>query len=86
MSDTKYLYFSQDAYYNGEHIFEAGKAYEVPVKLGWADRWIKRGAKEIERPSKQLEIPLPPPEKVEEILAPMIEKKPKKKVKDNVVE
>lgn len=44
---TKKLKFHQDAIYNGKLLYQAGQTYDVPTELGFADRWIKRGAEEV---------------------------------------
>lgn len=41
------LKFVSDAYYNGVHVFEKGKTYEVSDELGYASRWIRRGLAEV---------------------------------------
>lgn len=41
------LKFNSDAWYNGVLLYEAGKTYEVKEELGFARRWINRGAEEV---------------------------------------
>lgn len=48
------LKFKADAFYNGELIFKAGEIYEVSEELGWAKRWLNRGAEEIVEPVKEI--------------------------------
>lgn len=38
------LYFSEDKFYKGELAYKKG-VHNVETKLGWAARWIARGAK-----------------------------------------
>lgn len=65
MALTKKLKFHQDTYYNGKLLFKAGEIHDVPVELGFADRWIRRGAEEVlvvetpEIPVEDLEAPKP---------------------------
>jgi hypothetical protein len=42
------LKFNADAVYNGKIMYKAGKIYEVSEELGWAQRWIFRGAEIVE--------------------------------------
>jgi hypothetical protein len=37
------LYFSEDAYYKGELLYKKG-VHSIDTTLGWAARWISRGA------------------------------------------
>ena len=56
---TIHLRFKADTFYNGQLKYHAGVIYEVSTELGWAERWIKRGAEVvvIEEP-KKIELPL----------------------------
>lgn len=38
--------FIKDAYVNGEHVFAAGKVYEIEAQTS-AERWIRRGVAEV---------------------------------------
>lgn len=38
--------FIKDAYVNGEHVFSAGKVYEIEAHTS-AERWIRRGVAEV---------------------------------------
>jgi hypothetical protein len=54
MGKTIKLKFSQDAYFNGELAFEKEKVYEVETANGWADRWIRRGAVEVDHSGEEM--------------------------------
>jgi hypothetical protein len=62
---TKKLKFHKDTFYNGQLLYKAGEIHEVTIELGFADRWIRRGAEEVfevetpEIPVEDLEAPKP---------------------------
>jgi hypothetical protein len=41
------LKFLCDTYYDGKLLFIKGQVYDVDTALGFAERWIKRGAIEV---------------------------------------
>lgn len=59
------LKFLEDTFYRGELIFEKDKVYEVSEELGWAGRWLKRGAVEVVESkikAPKVSMPAPPPQ------------------------
>lgn len=41
------LKFNVDAWYNGVLLYKAGEIHEVKEELGFANRWLKRGAEVV---------------------------------------
>jgi hypothetical protein len=40
------ILFPENKYYN-DHTYECGKVYEISEKLGFAQRWLRRGCQEV---------------------------------------
>lgn len=53
---TKKLKFINDGIVDGKVEFKAGEVYDIPVESGSYDRWVKRGAVEVEE-SEEKEAP-----------------------------
>lgn len=53
MKKTLRLQFTSDAWFNGNLVYKSGEIHEVTTDLGWANRWVIRGANILEDEIKE---------------------------------